>query len=68
MSFKLNQIDLQTYQLRPPPQSQQPTNNQSATQNVVMTTQQLPSSHNMDEALKKREMRLLKNRLVFTFQ
>ncbi|KAH9419203.1 Cyclic AMP-responsive element-binding protein 1 [Dermatophagoides pteronyssinus] len=56
--------DLQTYQLRPPPPPQQPTNNQSAalTQNVVMTTQQLPSSHNMDEALKKREMRLLKNR------
>lgn len=29
-----------------------------------MATPQLPSTHNMDEALKKREMRLLKNRLV----
>lgn len=27
-----------------------------------MATPQLPSTHNMDEALKKREMRLLKNR------
>lgn len=46
--------DLQTYQLRPP-------NPTSIAQNVVMTSSQSIPTHT-DEALKKREMRLLKNR------